>query len=878
MTKRILAIVMVLVLSLSMFAVEAFADTTNMDITASASGTSISVSWSAVPNATTYDVELYQNGSRVNSQSGVKTTSVTLSTNNKYGDFSVNVTARNSDGGIVGSGSKAVNVPYSSTYNGISVSSDGASSVKVSWTSKSYINTYYVSWSGKSTGNTTASNSGTTCSVTINVAYSDLSSITVREGNSSGSVVGTWYPTSSGSQQGPSAGGVSLNTTTGVLSWNSYYGYSVYNIYYAVANGTEQFAGTSYATSTSVSSILRQYSYTNITFIVYASTSTASKGTLIGYTTYNGYYSGGNTGTGGVSLNGYTLSWPAGSSSYTVYVNGQYWTRTYNTSIDVQSIISSYYNASVTFSVYNANNALIGSATYNGYYGGSSGSSYNGFNVYVSNGAINISWNSISGVPGYIVSYAVNGGTPKIETTTSTGYSIAYAANQTVSIEVYARANFGGFGSLIGTATVVNGYVNYTSNSYNGGSSTTSGSIQGNNCYIVVGSTSSTLYWNNLGNYSNQNVVYFYNGKIYSLSAGSSNSITIPLGSGATFDVAVYVYGNSNPIATVTVTGSYSGSGSSSNNGGYTKSEYVGLTLTEVSSGTQVSWDSVSGCDYYIVDYGAITGSGFTEGTMKTSFTIPFFKRGAFSVRVYAHFPNGTGRNVGHAIHLAGDPYTSTSSDKTDSTTTPTVPEYVTGFKATSGNKKVTLSWNAVNGNPKYEIYWKRSSASQWKKAGEIEKRAVNITGLVNGTSYDFMIRANGKDSGIITIAPQSSGSTTKTAKDPAGAGTTTASTPEITSAESTGSGSIKLTWNAVKNASAYQIWIAENGSSTYAPATNTKYFPNAKVTISGTTATITGLSAGTYKIRIKANTDGNWYQLSDSKCVKSEYRTVTVK
>jgi chitodextrinase len=68
------------------------------------------------------------------------------------------------------------------------------------------------------------------------------------------------------------------------------------------------------------------------------------------------------------------------------------------------------------------------------------------------------------------------------------------------------------------------------------------------------------------------------------------------------------------------------------------------------------------------------------------------------------------------------------------------------GLQATPGNDQVTLSWNA-NTEPdlnNYAIQWKQSSATSWTLISAIDKTLTSytVTGLTNGTSYDFRIRA----------------------------------------------------------------------------------------------------------------------------------------
>lgn len=76
------------------------------------------------------------------------------------------------------------------------------------------------------------------------------------------------------------------------------------------------------------------------------------------------------------------------------------------------------------------------------------------------------------------------------------------------------------------------------------------------------------------------------------------------------------------------------------------------------------------------------------------------------------------------------------------------------GFKASAGDKKVTLSWEAEDGAKSYTVNWKRSAAKDWKVAGNVKKTSVTISGLNNGVSYDFYISTGKKSSKVVTVSP----------------------------------------------------------------------------------------------------------------------------
>lgn len=790
MTKRILAIVMALVLSLSVLSFEAFADTTNMVITAKASGTTVAVSWNSVPTAATYDAELYLNGSQISAQTKITTTSVSLSTRNYYGTFSVNVTARDKSGAIVGSGSQSVEVSRSSVVNGITVTSSGSSAI-VTWTADAAISSYYVSYTYYDSSNVrqTGSTSGHG-TATISVAYDKLISVSVYAGSSTSSLlVGTW--TNSGSSGLPSqTGSVRIVGTT--LYWNAVSNAIAYRVTGVNANGVTVIndgnvrAGiTSYDFSGVASITYGNY----ITFTVVATTSDNGKTVTVGSATYNpyGYGTGTGVGTGYLSLS------RTGNNTYTV----------------------SWYDS------------YSGTATY---------------------------------------SVSVNGA-QQVSSITGTSCTIYFTLGVTNIVSVYRT--LGGTNTLIGTATIdANG--NLASNSGIGGGLYQPGSytVNGDNCTLNVGYSTTTVTWNSA--YSSQyGYMYFVQytidstGRQYTSSYTYGNSVTINAGSkDGAFTANVILANYYGTQGTVIGSARYNGSNSSFTEP--TSSKVSNLTLTAKSSNTTtVSWDPVEGAAVYRVEY---SRAGFnapvTQETSRTSFDIPIGKNVGFVVYVSVKLTNSSAlKLVGSATHKAGDDYPSSSSSGNNNSSTDNTPAFVTNLKGVATDKQVSLSWDAAKGNPGYDIYWKRESANEWKKAASnYSKRAVNIKGLINGTSYQFKVVANGRDSGILTITPQASGSTTRTAADPDGGASRV---PVITSATG-GSGTISVEWSGVTGGNLYKVYLSTDGRS---------YTRYAQVT--GTSATINNLDAGKYWVRIKASTNNGstWTELKDCK-----EATVTVK
>ncbi|MCD7847024.1 MAG: cellulase family glycosylhydrolase [Oscillospiraceae bacterium] len=74
---------------------------------------------------------------------------------------------------------------------------------------------------------------------------------------------------------------------------------------------------------------------------------------------------------------------------------------------------------------------------------------------------------------------------------------------------------------------------------------------------------------------------------------------------------------------------------------------------------------------------------------------------------------------------------------------------------ATASDGEVKLSWTSTLSDVEYTIYYKHSTSDTWKAAGTTAKLKVTITGLKNGTSYDFKVVAEDTESDTVTATPK---------------------------------------------------------------------------------------------------------------------------
>ena len=158
----------------------------------------------------------------------------------------------------------------------------------------------------------------------------------------------------------------------------------------------------------------------------------------------------------------------------------------------------------------------------------------------------------------------------------------------------------------------------------------------------------------------------------------------------------------------------------------------------------------------------------------------------------------------------------------------------------TSNNSSVKISWAKVAGAAGYKVYQK--TASGWKVLGNTTKNEATLAKLAQGTKYTYAVKAAVINNGKLYWA--SAYRTIDTA-------TTAPATSKIVAAQNTSA--IKLTWNAVKGANGYAVYLKT--------ASGWKHLGNT----TKTTATLSGLKAGTnyiYAVRSITLTASNQYVL----------------
>ena len=250
------------------------------------------------------------------------------------------------------------------------------------------------------------------------------------------------------------------------------------------------------------------------------------------------------------------------------------------------------------------------------------------------------------------------------------------------------------------------------------------------------------------------------------------------------------------------------------------------VTMTYSDSGKpKLTWNAVSGATSYRVFRSESRGSGYSllGTTTSTSYT----NTGAAVGKTYYYRVKAV-----NSVGTSG--YSNIVSGKAK-TAAPAAPSVTIGNSSTG---KPQLTWKAVSGAVKYEVYRSTRQNSGYSLLGTTTSTSYVNTGASTGTTYYYRVKAvnrNGMASGYSNIV-----SGKAKAAAPAA--------PSVTAGNSS-TGKPRLTWKAVSGAVSYRIYRSESRGTGYSLLGTT----------SSTSYTNTGAAAGkTYYYRVKAvNRDG---------------------
>ena len=338
---------------------------------------------------------------------------------------------------------------------------------------------------------------------------------------------------------------------------------------------------------------------------------------------------------------------------------------------------------------------------------------------------------------------------------------------------------------------------------------------------LIAGDRSMTVNWTSVDGASRYGVYYYINGK-WTCAGYTSNlymNVTgLTNGSRYGFAVKAYVNGAWTDVTSSDMV--------------YASPEGADKpVITSAEAGdksVKLTWDGVDTAEKYAVYYkldGRWTCYGYTTDLAMNVTGLTNGSRYGFAVKAYV---NGAWTDV-------------TSSDMVYASPEGADKPVITSAEA--GDKSVKLTWDGVDTAEKYAVYYKLDG--RWTCYGYTTDLAMNVTGLTNGSSYGFAVKAyvNGAWTGvassdIVYVSPEG------------------ADKPVITSAEA-GDKSVKLTWDGVDTAEKYAVYYKLDGRWTcYGYTTDLAM-------------NVTGLTNGSsYGFAVKAYVNGAWTGVASSDIV----------
>ena len=209
------------------------------------------------------------------------------------------------------------------------------------------------------------------------------------------------------------------------------------------------------------------------------------------------------------------------------------------------------------------------------------------------------------------------------------------------------------------------------------------------------------------------------------------------------------------------------------------------VTMTYSDSGKpKLTWSAVSGAASYRVYRSESRGTGYS--LLGTTTSTSYVNTGAAVGKTYYYRVK--------AVNSAGTSAYSNIVSGTARTPAPAAPVLKGGTSSASG--KPQLTWAAVNGAAKYDVYRSNSADGTFSKVGSTDKTTYVNTGAVQGVTYFYKIRAVG--------ASGASGFSNTVAIHVAGV--IKAPAAVVLSGIKADAAGITVTWKATANADTYNV------------------------------------------------------------------------
>ena len=227
----------------------------------------------------------------------------------------------------------------------------------------------------------------------------------------------------------------------------------------------------------------------------------------------------------------------------------------------------------------------------------------------------------------------------------------------------------------------------------------------------------------------------------------------------------------------------------------------------------KVTWSAVPGAAGYQV-YSATSSAG--PWTLKGTVTTPSF--------------TNTGLVTGKSYYYKVRSYNaakvySAYSAVVSARPIPPSPSSVKAVAASYSSVKV--SWGAVSGATRFEVYRATSSSGSYTLVGTTTATSFTNTGLRTGSPYYYKVRCYHLEGSVKVYSAFSAVVSAKTA----------IGTPGSVRAARASSTSIRVTWGKVSGATKYELWRSTSSGGTYAlvATTSSLYYTNSRLTTART-------------------------------------------
>jgi fibronectin type 3 domain-containing protein len=236
--------------------------------------------------------------------------------------------------------------------------------------------------------------------------------------------------------------------------------------------------------------------------------------------------------------------------------------------------------------------------------------------------------------------------------------------------------------------------------------------------------------------------------------------------------------------------GGYGGGGG----GGNPPPVPTGLAASTANAQVTLTWNATSGATGYYVKRSTTSGS---ETQIAAQSTTAYTDNAVTNGTKYYY--------VVSAYNSYGQ--SANSAEVSATPVAPPPPAPPTGLIATAGDTQVALTWTASASATSYNVKRSTTSGSGYQTVGSATTPSFTNTGLINGTTYYFVVTA--------LSSSGESGPSSQVSATPAAALQPPAAPTGLTAAA--GNAQVSLTWNASTGATSYHVKRSTTNGSGYA-------------------------------------------------------------